>query len=496
MKKLIFSLKVMLLSAMISALPQPTAAQEPCPWLFDCIYSDRGQEVIEVHITDAYLQDDGQVVATLAVDAKTALTYGFAISVEQGTVTPARGTVLETLLGEQSGSIPFFGRQHITLGTMTFSRGATLRIRLDKLELAPGDAPALFGFDALTSFSLLTGNGYIPQRPGKSLRGTADAFEALLGDAALDSAALSDQLQEKNWSGALKTLSSVFVAEPELISSFLSTELDIETTPEAVRGFGMLTGHLLPVIGLAPIGFDLVLRPDPVQVDIDVPAPEPITTDNCIIVTAPTANLRIGPGTGYATAGSVQQNDRLALIGQSGTGANAWYLLLNETNDFVWIWSGISTLCQEDEPIRIVDHALADMIDGTWQITWESYIVICSDVPPPRPGRNTVVQATVSYGGVGPAYLAATGDGQVVGTGVNLTQNNDAESAVSFSFAAPNSFTAESRIEVIADGGGERIMNYAMTVVGPDHIAGEVHSRHDVLYFAQCIHTNQFTLVR
>ena len=168
---------ITLVSLLFTLLPCTALAQGQVQPDLDISYSERGLEVIEVKLTNRTINPDGSISADLALVAKTSLTYGFLLLVESGTVS---GPVIERLLMVQNRAIPLAGKSTLELGRVTFSPGAHLKIRLNKVELVPGDASMLLGLDLVTAFLLFTGIGHLPTKPADLLPGIAELFVQLL----------------------------------------------------------------------------------------------------------------------------------------------------------------------------------------------------------------------------------------------------------------------------------------------------------------------------
>jgi Tol biopolymer transport system component len=261
-------LLITLLLVQIFLFSRLVSAQQQCSSQFDITYSDRGSEVLTVCLSNEQVTSDGNISADVTLEAKTSLTYGFLLSSENGVITGAPGSPMETFLRIRNRAIPLFGKWIMPLGRVSFSPGAHLRIRLDKIELVDDDAPMLLSYDVVTAFLLFTGIGHIPNKPADVVPDIVESFLELLNNVGFDSAVFTQRLRANDWVGAMRSLARMFETAPDAFAAYFFEHFNVIVSPESVRNFGKKAGRILPLVGVVPLIRDLITKPRSVQVDI------------------------------------------------------------------------------------------------------------------------------------------------------------------------------------------------------------------------------------
>jgi uncharacterized protein YgiM (DUF1202 family) len=69
-------------------------------------------------------------------------------------------------------------------------------------------------------------------------------------------------------------------------------------------------------------------------------------------VTAPTANLRSGPGTVYPAYGAALQGTRFTVVAQAEVDGERWYLVEAANQRSAWVWANVVDVTPADAVIR------------------------------------------------------------------------------------------------------------------------------------------------
>lgn len=275
----------MVVALMVSFIPSRALSQgQTSTELLEVSYSDRGLEIVEVKATNKVVNPDGSISANVELVAKSSLTYGFLLSVENGTVS---GDVIDVLLRAKSASIPLVGKKPLSLGRVTFSQGARLKVKLDKFGVRDGESFLFLFFDAITALLLVLGYDYLPTRSAEFWQGTYEALLGAINDATknigFDLAILTEQLRVGDYLGAIGTVGDIIKESPEAFVIFLLSRFGIKIDLERMKDLGGLLKGGVKLVFLE-VPKDLFRRPRSAEVLMQATSPRSVGFVDVVLV--------------------------------------------------------------------------------------------------------------------------------------------------------------------------------------------------------------------
>ncbi len=223
------------------------------------------KSVIELSIQIVTQNNDGSITAKVSLYNPTSIAYGISFFVNRGNVS---GGAIEYLLTNTYELPVLMPHVSQSLGTMTLYPETELQINLSKFGFSVDDEAYLRRLDALTFVTVLSGVGYVPDKPSREWYWNS-VIERVLSKlpfgnktaAFVDGALLALQTIRGDKQAQIDSIADFLKEHPELVVEYMKKQ-GVQMTVGEVKNSVVAVQYFQMIVDGLPVLTDFIGKPN------------------------------------------------------------------------------------------------------------------------------------------------------------------------------------------------------------------------------------------